>query len=362
VTEIGRPYEFDVALSYAGEDRLYVHEVAKYLHAKNIRVFYDEFFTAELWGQDLYSYLDTVYRERSRFTVVFISQSYVSKPWPSHERQSAQARALNELGPYLLPVRFDDSVLPGLRPTVSFIEASRVTPEQLAELIIDKLADAPGMVLSALPVIGVPRTVEEQRQLLRQRPPSWEYLLYASVLLMRRADIDKKWRDHEIRYARRNGRNLDDRAAFKYASTAARIMNGILEGFNRIFAPDALEAAFGTSDVPGNPERIEHLATRLVDVYEELLDWAQDLRGTSVSDQLADTLEVTACLVDGPIRQIHSFIDAYAAQAEKLPELEARGEPVYIEMLLKLDVDDEVMVALKRNYERVGKLFRAEKD
>lgn len=94
MTEVGRPYEFDVALSYAGENRLYVHEVANYLRAKNIRVFYDEFFTAELWGQDLYSYLDAVYRERSRFTVVFISQSYVSKPWPSHERQSAQARAL----------------------------------------------------------------------------------------------------------------------------------------------------------------------------------------------------------------------------------------------------------------------------
>ena len=115
----GETYEFDVALSYAGEERSYVHEVADYLRANSVRVFYDEFFTSKLWGQDLYTFLDAIYREKSRFTVVFISRSYVAKTWPSHERQSAQARALTELGPYLLPVRFDDSILPGLRPTVS---------------------------------------------------------------------------------------------------------------------------------------------------------------------------------------------------------------------------------------------------
>lgn len=348
-----RPYEFDVALSYAGEDRLYVHEVAKHLRANDVRVFYDEFFTAELWGQDLYAYLDTVYRERSRFTVVFISQSYVAKPWPSHERQSAQARALNELGPYLLPVRFDNSVLPGLRPTVGFIEASRVTPEQLAGLIDDKLKDAPGILSPAPSVIGVPRTVEEQRRLLSQRPPSWEYLFYASVLLMRRASIEEKWRDHELRYARRTGKYLNDHAAVECASGASRVVGGILIGFERVLALDAQTAAFGTSEVPGDPEKIEHLAARLISVYEELLDWAQDLRAVSASKRLMESLELTARLADGPIRQIRNFVDAFAAQAEQLPELEERGEAIFIQMVLKLDIDDETVAALKHNFDQL---------
>jgi hypothetical protein len=359
VDQSERPYEFDVALSFAGEDRLYVHEVARHLRANDIRVFYDDFFTTELWGQDLYSYLDTVYRERSRFTVVFISQSYVAKPWPSHERQSAQARALNDLGPYLLPVRFDDSVLPGLRPTVSYIEASRVTPEQLAALIINKLKDATGIVPPAPSVIGVPRTVEEQRQLLSQRPRSWEYLFYASVLLMRRADIEEKWRDYEMRYARRTGKYLDDRAAWEYTKSARGILSGILGEFDCVLTLDAQRAAFGTRYESGSPEKIEHLATRFIDVYQELLDWAQDLRGTSVSSRLIDTLELTARLADGPIRQMREFVDTLVAQAEKLPELEDRGEPVTITMTLKLHIDDEVRTALKRDIERIGKLFRA---
>lgn len=36
-------YEYDVALSFAGENREYVREIAKKLKAKKLKVFYDEF-------------------------------------------------------------------------------------------------------------------------------------------------------------------------------------------------------------------------------------------------------------------------------------------------------------------------------
>ncbi len=325
----------------------------------DIHVFYAEYFTVELWGQDLYAYLDTVYRERSRFTVVFISKSYVTKPWPSHERQSAQARALSELGPYLLPVRFDDSILPGLRPTVAYIDASQFTPEQLARLIIDKLADAPGIVSAQPTGIGVPRTTEEQRQLLSQRPDLWEYLFYASVLLMRRANIEEKWRDHEIGYARRTGRYLKDRDAIGHITNATGVARGILDNFNRVLDLDAQEAAFGAPGEPGNPEKIEHLATRLVDVYEELLDWARNLRGISVSNNFSNLFELTAHLADGPARQIRDFVDDFVAQAERLPDLLNRDddEPIHINMILKLEIDDGLQTAIGREFDRVEKIL-----
>lgn len=46
-------YEFDVVLSFAGEDRQYVKEVAKHLQDKEIRVFYDKYEVVSLWGKDL---------------------------------------------------------------------------------------------------------------------------------------------------------------------------------------------------------------------------------------------------------------------------------------------------------------------
>lgn len=99
--------EYDVALSFAGEDRPYVEQVAQALKEAGIKVFYDDYERAKLWGRELYSHLDYVYRKASKYCVVFISRAYASKVWTNHERVSAQARALEENEEYVLPARFD---------------------------------------------------------------------------------------------------------------------------------------------------------------------------------------------------------------------------------------------------------------
>src|SRR5437899_1900226 len=102
-------FDYDVALSFAGEDRAYVQAVAECLRSHNVKVFYDEFAPAETWGADLYVFFDDIFRKKARFVVAFISSYYAGKPWPNHERQSAQARALVESRTYFLPVRLDDT-------------------------------------------------------------------------------------------------------------------------------------------------------------------------------------------------------------------------------------------------------------
>lgn len=355
MSEPGRVYDFDVAISYSGEDRSYVHEFASHLREHGVHVFYDEFYTAELWGQDLYTYLDDIYRARSRFTVVFISSSYVAKPWPSHERQSAQARALNEIGPYLLPVRLDESIMPGLRPTVSYLDARIITPEQLADLVINKLTNVPGIVQDAPTITRVPRTVEEQRELLSQRPPLWEYLFYASVLLQRRAQVDEKWRDHEIRYAPRTGVHIEKKEGFHYIASSMQDARSIVSQVDRVLDLDAQIRAFGNPGEPGNPARIEHLATRLIGTYEELLDWARSLRGATVSSEFRDTIELAAQLVDGPINQIRHLVDDYVAQIESVPErLRLGEEEIEINMVLKVRLDDELRSELDKSLEKAA--------
>lgn len=103
---------YDVALSFAGEDRSYVEETAKILKRRGVRTFYDRYEVATLWGRDLYVHLDSVYRKQSRYTVMFISNHYANKLWANHERRSAQARAFQENREYILPARFDDTDIP----------------------------------------------------------------------------------------------------------------------------------------------------------------------------------------------------------------------------------------------------------
>lgn len=131
--------KYDVALSFAGEDRAYVEQVAESLRTLGIRVFYDVYEEAVLWGKDLYVHLREVYQCHSRFTVMFISKHYAAKLWTSHERQSAQARAFGESREYILPARFDDSEVPGLPPTVGYIDLRKKSPLELSTLIVEKL-------------------------------------------------------------------------------------------------------------------------------------------------------------------------------------------------------------------------------
>jgi hypothetical protein len=132
-------FEYDVCLSFAGEDRGYVGKVAAELIGRGIRVFYDEYEEAALWGKDLYEHLHQVYSELARYCVIFISKHYGAKLWTSHERKSAQERAFKQHAEYLLPARFDDTPLPGMRDTVGYVPLANRTPKALAELITAKL-------------------------------------------------------------------------------------------------------------------------------------------------------------------------------------------------------------------------------
>ncbi len=132
-------FEYDVCLSFAGEDRHYVEAVAEALRTIGIRVFYDLYDQANLWGKDLYTHLDKIYRTQARYCVIFISQHYNEKLWTNHERRSAQARAFSESKEYVLPARFDESEIPGLPPTIGYIDLRKLAPSEFARLVRQKV-------------------------------------------------------------------------------------------------------------------------------------------------------------------------------------------------------------------------------
>ena len=126
-------------MSFAGEDRDYVRSVAHELKKKKVRVFYDEFEEVKLWGKNLYTHLDEVYRAKAKYCVIFLSEHYKTKAWTNHERESAQARAFEENVEYILPVKLGDVEIPGIRPTVGYLDGRKITPTQISELIYRKI-------------------------------------------------------------------------------------------------------------------------------------------------------------------------------------------------------------------------------
>jgi hypothetical protein len=136
---VATPRQYDIVLSFAGEDRPYVEEVAGFLEERGIAVFYDKYEATTLWGKDLPEHFDSVYRRQGRFCVMFVSRHYAEKVWTRHERRSALARALSERTEYVLPARFDDTEIDGLRPTIGYLDLRSMSPADLGKAILEKL-------------------------------------------------------------------------------------------------------------------------------------------------------------------------------------------------------------------------------
>ena len=144
MTADNRP--FQVALSFAGEQRSYVQRVSAELATRGIEAFYDEEQQIALWGKNLGEELQRIYMDDSYTVVMFISREYAEKNWARHERRSALSRALRERREYVLPVRFDATNLPGLDPDISYLKTEDYSPEALAEAISNKLVLLGGSV------------------------------------------------------------------------------------------------------------------------------------------------------------------------------------------------------------------------
>lgn len=130
---------YQVALSFAGEQRQYVEEVARNLRARGVSLFYDGFERSYLWGKDGAEAFYDVFSQRAAYVVMFISKAYVSKLWPRHERRAAFAQMIQAHREYVLPVRFDDTPVPGLPDSTIYERAEDHTPAQLAMFIAQKL-------------------------------------------------------------------------------------------------------------------------------------------------------------------------------------------------------------------------------
>jgi hypothetical protein len=350
-------YEFDVALSFAGEEREYAQEIAARLKAVGLRVFYDTDYQVDMWGEDLAEYLDRIYRLKARYTIMFVSRHYATKMWTRHERRSAFARALEERDAYVLPVRLDNSPLDGLRPTVGYIDARTVGQGEIVNMVLAKLTGAAPAHPSA--ITRVPRTEAERQQVLAERPPGWEYLYFAAQLLRERCAVEDKYRDHEIESASLTGEFFEHFTIIGYISQR---FSDVMRLANKMGAlvnnKAALERAFGKPGQAGDPERLAHLAKRWNSAYEEFMDWAAKVRGVGAPPKFHYLLELAAHFADEPIEQYRVFIDEYIAKVDALPAALAAGENVDLGTRLIVSLPPETMEAYNAELARLKIQFQ----
>jgi hypothetical protein len=212
---------------------------------------------------------------------------------------------------------------PEIREQFPTLQVSEIA-ERLEELRNAVLSgDAP----SVAPFIGIPRTVEERAGLLEARPGGWEYLLFAGVLLQQRDRLAPKWRDHELKLPSSDRIRLDEGEALAHLQGELAKLEITIASINRLFDPSVLEGAFGAPGEPGDLAQIEHVASRFISVYEEMLDWAAALRGCVVPDGYERLYELAAEMTSESVKAIHDFVDENVSEISRIPAYLDDPEP-----------------------------------
>jgi hypothetical protein len=338
--DTARDYRFDIAVSFAGEDREYVSEIVEAVKG-DMEVFYDADYQVEAWGKDGGEYFSDMYQNQARYVVMFISQHYAKKMWTRMERRAALARAAEQRSEYVLPIRLDDTQLEGLLSTVIYLDARRYGVDGLIAAIKQKVAGSTSAAASTSEFDGmVPRSQESIDALMTARPVAWEYLLYAGLLATKMENLEPKYRDFAIAYARRTGTHVPREALSKHVAQAISSIEAIVENFNVVLAPDTQQLAFGKPGEPGDVDRIVHLAERFISVYEDFMDWAAELRGASATGGGTEVLRLLARWVEQPVGVCRRFVREFVAEVDTFTERLGRGESVSVEMTLTLELDE----------------------
>lgn len=132
---------FRIALSFPGEHRAFVEQVAARLAISvgRERVLYDKYYEAEFARINLDTYLQQLYHEQSELIAVFLCADYERKEWCGLEWRAILDLIKRRQASTVMSLRFDDTEIPGLFSTDGYVSIGDRTPEDIANLILQRL-------------------------------------------------------------------------------------------------------------------------------------------------------------------------------------------------------------------------------
>jgi hypothetical protein len=138
----GSTRRFRVALSFAGEKRQFVDQVARILAYRfgEEKILYDKFHEAEFARGDLGVYLPELYNASSDLIVVVVCPDYGKKQWTGLEWAAIHDLLRQRKNQDVMFCRFEYATVKGIYGTSGFVELDDVSPVQAVTLVLQRLA------------------------------------------------------------------------------------------------------------------------------------------------------------------------------------------------------------------------------
>lgn len=206
--------------------------------------------------------------------------------------------------------------------THSFEVAQEITSSlriQLAYLFKDALEVRQHVKKAGLP----PELAQLQGMPLRlviERPPYWEYRLFAHALSQEIERAKQHRWDLEYHITLGQGAYLEDVSGvrnwlLKKLAEGRHIVDSSEHLINQV-----LPEAFGAPGVSGDAPKIVYVARRLASAYENAIEWARDARQTTAPDEYKPLVKIVGTFLNDIIRQIEVFTEEVLTKTESAIE------------------------------------------
>jgi hypothetical protein len=133
-----RDFDFDYAISFAGENRSIARSIADQLEILDCSVFFDELFEANYLGKAWHKKFMEIFGEQSRFVICLLDKHHLEKIWPTFERECFIPRIPEAA---VIPIYLDKTFFPGIPHDIVGIhfDVGTSTGDELDNRITDEI-------------------------------------------------------------------------------------------------------------------------------------------------------------------------------------------------------------------------------
>jgi hypothetical protein len=136
----GGPYKYDFAISYSGDQYPKAQKLYNLLKNESRVFFYVANDTLpQMIGVDLSKALRNIYGPDSRYVISLISDRYLSTDYTNFEFNVAQAEQMKRNDTHVLPLRLDNTIIPGIKSTVAYLDGTKMSLEEISKILLNKL-------------------------------------------------------------------------------------------------------------------------------------------------------------------------------------------------------------------------------
>jgi hypothetical protein len=137
-------FEHDVVITFSTADRSTAEEFARLLAGRNIKVSLAELKDPNVGNTGPLAHLAETFARKARFYLLLISRSFPQTNWKDVEQMTEQQHAGTTPGSSLIPVRLDDTDLPGVENPTQVRDLRSHSKQEIVDLIADTIVREKG--------------------------------------------------------------------------------------------------------------------------------------------------------------------------------------------------------------------------